>query len=129
MLDSSITLTDNSTGTPANIVCVEVANPVTLNNQKTRMTIGSSTDYWKLITSYTTSKGGVVSAKFTTQRYISSGGALQFAQVSTVFSRPGTLVTLSDANLLSLMSAHGRFIDYNALSTADNIVRLMNGEI
>lgn len=129
MLDSSITLTDNSSGTPTNIVLVEVASAYDANNQKVRTTIGSSSDLYKFITSYSVSKGGVISASYTTQRFVSSGGSTQFCQAKTVFSRPSALVTLSDAHLLSVISAHGRFIDSGSLTTADNIVRLMNGEI
>lgn len=130
MLSSSLPLTDNSTGTPITITLVEVASPTLPNSQKLRRTIGNTLDYWQLLTSYTVSKGGVISAKYTTQRHKSSGGASQFAQVSTVYSRPGTLVTLADADLLSLMSAHGRFIDtQGSLTVSDDIVRLMNGEI
>lgn len=130
MLSSTVTLSDNSTGTPTSITLVEIASPTLPNSQKLRRTIGNTADYWQLLTSYTVSKGGVISAKYTTQRFKTSGGASQFAQVSTVYSRPGNLITLADADLLSLMSAHGRFIDtQSSLTVADDIVRLMNGEI
>lgn len=129
MLADTITLVDNSTGTPANLNLVQIASPSLPNNQKLRRLSVTATDEWLLTMTFAqNAKSGIVAATYATQRKVASAGISEYVAFTTKVTYPGEPAVLTKAQLLSVMSAHGSFIDTaSSLVDADNCVRFFWG--
>lgn len=131
-LPDSLTLVDNSTGTPANIVLVKIATSDSVNNtSRRRQSPYDPAFFYTFSTKFDQNpKSRVITAKFSTQLTKVSGGISEFATVTTTITAPGVPAVLSQANLYGLFDAHQSFGKFGAAADAsDLVIRLIGGEI
>lgn len=133
MLSDTITLVDNSTGTPANVSLIRVAQASSPNNTSLRrQTPYDPANAMSLTLSFNVNAAtGILVASYSTRLDVSSGSLQEYGALTTRFTVPSKPGVLTKAQILRLMSAHGSFIDTaGALTDADNAVRaLYAGEI